>query len=72
MGTPFKMKGFTYPGKSPLKTRPMATDDYGGQGGGGKTPTEGDLLKKRLKKKFKSKKDGGAESGEVGTGTVNI
>tara|TARA_Y100001963_G_C6535314_1_gene333015 strand:- start:80 stop:607 length:528 start_codon:yes stop_codon:yes gene_type:complete len=71
----FKMRGSPMKrnfGISPLQTRPMATDVPDVGGGGGKTPTEGDLLKKRLTKKFKSKEKGGSESGEVGTGMVNV
>ena len=70
----FKMKGSPMKrnfGISPLKQEQTA-NILGSEGGGGKTPTEGDLLKKRLAKKFKSKEKGGSESGEVGTGMVNI
>ena len=64
----FKMKGSPMQrnfGISPLKNEQTA-DLLGSEGGGGATPTEGDLLKKRLRDKVRS------SGGKQGSAWANI
>ena len=66
--TPFMMKGSPFQrnfGISPLKQEQTA-DLLGSEGGGGATPTEGDLLKKRLRDKVRG------SGGKQGSAWANI